>query len=76
VASYPKTGQAVAKCVGKWPCTRGPAATRHAATPGSSGAGQSRSLSAFIIDLLKRIVTVSLETMKIVDALPALGIIE
>jgi predicted helicase len=30
----------------------------------------------YIIDLLKRIVTVSLETMKIVDALPALDIIE
>lgn len=29
----------------------------------------------YIIDLLKRIVTVSLETMKIVDALPPLGII-
>ena len=29
-----------------------------------------------IIDLLRRIVTVSLETMKIVDALPALDIIE
>lgn len=30
----------------------------------------------YIVDLLKRIVTVSLETMKIVDALPALEIIE
>jgi predicted helicase len=30
----------------------------------------------YIIDLLKRIVTVSLETMKIVDALPALDIID
>lgn len=30
----------------------------------------------YIIDLLKRIVTVSLETMKIVDALPALDILE
>ena len=30
----------------------------------------------YIIDLLRRIVTVSLETMKIVDALPALDIIE
>jgi predicted helicase len=30
----------------------------------------------YIIDLLKRIVTVSLETMKVVDALPALDIIE
>lgn len=30
----------------------------------------------YIIDLLKRIVTVSLETMKIVDSLPALDIIE
>jgi hypothetical protein len=30
----------------------------------------------YIIDLLKRIVTVSLDTMKIVDALPALDIIE
>lgn len=30
----------------------------------------------YIIDLLKRIVTVSLETMKIVDALPSLDIIE
>ena len=29
----------------------------------------------YIIDLLRRIVTVSLETMKIVDALPALDII-
>jgi predicted helicase len=30
----------------------------------------------YIIELLKRIVTVSLETMKIVDVLPALDIIE
>ena len=30
----------------------------------------------YIIDLVKRIVTVSLETMKIVDSLPALDIIE
>lgn len=30
----------------------------------------------YIIDLLRRIVTVSMETMKIVDALPALDIIE
>jgi predicted helicase len=30
----------------------------------------------YIIDLLKRIITVSLETMKIVDALPVLDIIE
>ncbi|WP_224756543.1 DEAD/DEAH box helicase [Streptomyces sp. col6] len=30
----------------------------------------------YIIDLLKRIVTVSLETMKIVDALPALDIVD
>lgn len=30
----------------------------------------------YIIDLLKRVVTVSLETMKIVDSLPALDIIE
>lgn len=30
----------------------------------------------YIIDLLKRIVTVSLETMKIVDSLPPLDIIE
>jgi predicted helicase len=30
----------------------------------------------YIIDLLRRIVSVSLETMKIVDALPALDIIE
>lgn len=30
----------------------------------------------YIIDLLRRIVTVSLETMKVVDALPALDIIE
>jgi hypothetical protein len=30
----------------------------------------------YIIDLLRRIVTVSLETMKIVDRLPALDIIE
>jgi predicted helicase len=30
----------------------------------------------YIIDLLRRIVTVSLETMKIVDALPALDIIQ
>ena len=30
----------------------------------------------YIINLLKRIVTVSLETMKIVDALPALDILE
>jgi len=30
----------------------------------------------YIIDLLRRIVTVTLETMKIVDALPALDIIE
>ncbi|MEU4254710.1 type ISP restriction/modification enzyme [Streptomyces fradiae] len=30
----------------------------------------------YIIDLLKRIVTVSLETMKIVDSLPALDILE
>jgi predicted helicase len=32
--------------------------------------------SRYIIDLLKRIVTVSLETMKIVDVLPALDLIE
>lgn len=30
----------------------------------------------YVIDLLKRVVTVSLETMKIVDALPALDILE
>jgi predicted helicase len=30
----------------------------------------------YIIDLLRRIVTVSLETMKVVDALPALDTIE
>jgi hypothetical protein len=24
MANYPKTGQAVAKCVGEWPCTRDP----------------------------------------------------
>jgi predicted helicase len=30
----------------------------------------------YIIDLLKRIVTVSLETMKIVDTLPPLEILE
>lgn len=30
----------------------------------------------YIIDLLRRIVTVSVETMKIVDALPTLEIIE
>ncbi|MGH3405241.1 MAG: type ISP restriction/modification enzyme, partial [Streptosporangiaceae bacterium] len=30
----------------------------------------------YIVDLLRRIVTVSLETMKVVDALPALDIIE
>jgi predicted helicase len=30
----------------------------------------------YIIDLLRRIVTVSLETMKVVDALPGLNIIE
>ena len=30
----------------------------------------------YILDLLKRIVTVSLETMKIVDALPDLDIID
>lgn len=32
--------------------------------------------SRYIIDLLRRIVTVSLETIKVVDALPALDIIE
>jgi predicted helicase len=30
----------------------------------------------YIIDLLRRIVTVSLETMKVVDTLPTLDIIE
>jgi predicted helicase len=30
----------------------------------------------YVLDLLKRIVTVSIETMKIVDELPALDIIE
>lgn len=30
----------------------------------------------YIVDLVKRIVTVSLETMKIVDSLPALDIVE
>lgn len=30
----------------------------------------------YIIDLLKRIITVSLETMKIVDSLPELDILE